>query len=315
MTEKMTDFLWGLMPEDEKLNFLREVERNKPLRKKLAAMQNNFALAKMQRTPADEQLAATHLKVFMQSVNRITFYRVARQTLRYAAVILIAFGVGFALNAAFAEPPEMALYAASASKRTEVTLPDGTHVWLAPASTLAAPQKFSRKKREVALVGEAFFEVAHDAEKPFIVNAGSYNIRVLGTKFNVLTRPQEATFEAYLQEGSVEVFNLTECIRLLPHEGVAMHSNRLEKTTPNMAQISYMQTGIYAFEHRSLIDLIRKMEQEHSIKFTIASKRIASCSLTGKFKEGDNLETMLAVLQRVCPFQYKKVSDNVIEIY
>lgn len=86
----------------------------------------------------------------------------------------------------------------------KVVLPDGTRVMLNSRSLLRYPEKFDSRTREVYLQGEAYLEVAHNKEKPFIVHANNFNIQVLGTKFNVNSYNGKSAFVA-LVDGSVQV--------------------------------------------------------------------------------------------------------------
>ena len=92
----------------------------------------------------------------------------------------------------------------SANRTKSFRLSDGTVVWLNSRSTLRYPNKFSGTERRVELTGEAFFEVAPDESMPFIVNTDQYDIRVLGTKFNVFAY-KDNNVKTSLVEGSLEV--------------------------------------------------------------------------------------------------------------
>src|SRR5690606_6485205 len=85
----------------------------------------------------------------------------------------------------------------------KIILPDGTVVFLNAVSRLNIGADFNNKQRNVYLTGEAFFEVGHDPEKPFIAHTGAYSVTVLGTKFNVKAYPTEPVSETTLIEGSV----------------------------------------------------------------------------------------------------------------
>src|SRR5690606_17382011 len=87
----------------------------------------------------------------------------------------------------------------------QITLPDGTHVWLNAASSLEYPMAFTGSERRVIVKGEAYFEVAHDATKPFKVETDGQLIEVLGTHFNVNAYPEEEITRTTLLEGSVKV--------------------------------------------------------------------------------------------------------------
>lgn len=100
--------------------------------------------------------------------------------------------------------PEYHFVTVPTAQIKKVVLPDGTQVMLNSRSQLRYPEKFDSRTREVYLQGEAYLEVAHNKEKPFIVHANNFNIQVLGTKFNVNSYNEEAAFVA-LVDGSVQV--------------------------------------------------------------------------------------------------------------
>lgn len=78
-------------------------------------------------------------------------------------------------------------------QKTNITLPDGTHVWLNSASKLSYDSRYNLRSREVNLVGEGYFEVAKDPERRFRVNTGNYTVEALGTAFNVKSYPGDRT--------------------------------------------------------------------------------------------------------------------------
>jgi ferric-dicitrate binding protein FerR (iron transport regulator) len=89
-----------------------------------------------------------------------------------------------------------------------MVLPDNSQVWLNAGSTLTYPQTFDRDKRQVKLRGEAFFKVKSDKSKPFIVNTGQYNIKALGTSFNVKAYPEDSYISTTLVEGTININGL-----------------------------------------------------------------------------------------------------------
>lgn len=91
------------------------------------------------------------------------------------------------------------------TERKQLQLADGTRVWLSPNSKLKYPEEFKAEQRVVNLDGEAFFEVAHDADHPFIIQSGKVNTRVLGTSFNISAYPQQADISVTLVTGKVSV--------------------------------------------------------------------------------------------------------------
>ena len=113
-----------------------------------------------------------------------------------------------------------------AGQRVELRLADGTKVWLNSKSRLEYPSSFGRRSRRVTLCGEGYFEVAHDERKPFVVETGQYDVRVLGTTFNVYAYDNDrAAFETALMEGSVEVSSRSDASQRLvlqPNEAAVM---------------------------------------------------------------------------------------------
>lgn len=90
-------------------------------------------------------------------------------------------------------------------QKSDVFLPDGTKVRLNGDSQLRYGSNFNGKQRQVELIGEAYFEVAKDAQSPFIVNARDIQVRALGTSFNVQSYPDEESIYTYLSEGSIVI--------------------------------------------------------------------------------------------------------------
>ena len=106
-----------------------------------------------------------------------------------------------------------------AGQRANLTLPDGTNVWLNARSEMRYPAVFTGNKREITLDGEAYFEVTHNEDKPFVVQTNKCNVEVLGTKFNVEAYSDSEDFCTSLMEGSVRVSdkgNPSESLVLAP---------------------------------------------------------------------------------------------------
>ena len=92
-----------------------------------------------------------------------------------------------------------------AGQRINITLVDGTNVWLNARTSLSYPVKFGKNNRQVVLDGEAYFDVTKDKSKPFIVQTDNYNVEVLGTQFDVNAYSETGEFETTLMSGSLKV--------------------------------------------------------------------------------------------------------------
>ena len=137
----------------------------------------------------------------------ISFFSI--YALRYAAVAAIAIiGTWFAFTQySGLEDTTGTLIDVPKGQRVYITLADGTEAWLSPRTKVRVPNQFNKKNRVVELDGEGYFSVAKDAKHPFIVQTKKYDVKVLGTKFNVFAYSESPRFETDLVEGSVQVYD------------------------------------------------------------------------------------------------------------
>ncbi|MGB1241692.1 MAG: FecR family protein, partial [Chitinophagales bacterium] len=130
--------------------------------------------------------------------------------LRIAAILLIFFMVGFVFYQSYfnGESPNALVYKTVESEDSILKIPlsDGSIVWLNQHSTLEYPSSFSSDLRMVKLKGEAFFEVEEDKRKPFVIEAGEANVKVLGTSFNVINR-EKTPIEVTVESGKVQFYS------------------------------------------------------------------------------------------------------------
>jgi len=134
-------------------------------------------------------------------------FRIMRNSfIRVAAVALILIGIGSAaiyMNHSGLFSKKISASTSINEKNIVVNLPDGSKISLNRNSVLTYRENFGKKNRNVKLTGEAFFEIAPDATKPFIIDAGKANVKVVGTSFNVITNNTESEVEVYVKTGKV----------------------------------------------------------------------------------------------------------------
>jgi ferric-dicitrate binding protein FerR (iron transport regulator) len=226
--------------------------------------------------------------------------------------------------------------------KTKVQLPDGTQVWLNSDSRLTYKGNFNGKLREVSLEGEAYFDVVKNPKRPFIVHTSAINIKVLGTAFNVKSYSQDATIEATLVRGLIQVEKNNDVsaskILLRPNEKLVYsksdnimssgtHSsptkvpNTLQRiaisTMPvNIADSSRQETswvyGKLLFNGDSFTTLAEKMERWFNVKIVFNNEKVAGYRFTGVFRN-ENIDEALQALQLIAPFDYV-IQGNVVNI-
>ena len=139
-----------------------------------------------------------------------------RVGLRCAAVIIILIATGFFMNNQFKkQPPQYTMIETATGQQSTLTLNDGTIVRLNQNSKLIYPKNFDQHTRHVTLQGEAYFEVAHNVKKPFLVDVGCYTVKVLGTKFNVAAYSGNVYSYTSLKEGKVLIIDNQEGHKVL----------------------------------------------------------------------------------------------------
>lgn len=163
---------------------------------------------------SDKILKQIHRRLAINQESR-SVKIVFMEILKYAAIVILAFTAGVAVNrfidrpsdAKSASAPLMCDISVEYGSKTKITLPDGTKVKLNSGSKLIYPSEFEDKMRIVTLEGEAFFDVAKETSRPFFVNTHPISVKVLGTSFNVKSYKEENYIETTVESGSIEIYN------------------------------------------------------------------------------------------------------------
>lgn len=186
-------------------------------------------------------------------------------------------------------------------QRKTITLSDGTRIWLAPASTLIYPERFSDTTRNVQLSGEAFFVVAKDKEHPFVVQAGKLITRVLGTTFNIHAYKNEDS-RITLLTGKVAL-SVTGRKKtgtyLIPNQQADLFNNTdsiMRSAAPNAGWMLDRKEGIFHYRGTSVIGVIADIERSYNIQVNLQSD-LGGCTFYGDFK---TTEDPILLLRKVC---------------
>lgn len=205
-----------------------------------------------------------------------------------------------------------------AGQRAEIMLADGTKVWLNSRTTLTFPSNFDGDTRNVKLDGEGYFTVTKNEKQPFIVETDKYDVKVLGTEFNVTAYSIDSIWEAALLKGTVEVFKQGEAnkiIKLEPNTRARLKGNKI--LIEKIQELNYFmwREGVLCFNNISVKDMIEKLELYYGVDIVVRNTRIFKSRYTGKFRTKDGVEHVLKVLKLNNKFTYTKNDDtNVITI-
>ena len=202
-----------------------------------------------------------------------------------------------------------------AGQRANITLPDGTNVWLNARTTLQYPSSFNRRQRSVTLNGEAYFDVSKDKKRPFVVQTSNYNIEVLGTKFNVDAYDGQAEFETALMQGSVKInsqLHPEQTVTLSPEQRAYLKNGKLHVTAVNDYDPYRWKEGLICFKNEPFIKIMKEFEKCYGIKIIINNNEVLKYNFTGKFRQADGIDYALRVLQNDIEFNFEKDNDKQI---
>lgn len=233
---------------------------------------------------------------------------VLRWSARIAAVVVVALSCGFLFrDYQYNKVAQMQTVAVPAGQRAQITLADGTRVWLNAKSTLTYASNFGRTDRNILLEGEAFFEVAKNKDIPFYVNTEKNKVRVVGTSFNVCAYKDSKEFETTLVEGVVDIYAVGKekpIARLQKNEFFADYDGKLKKTVLPSYDYLRWKEGLYCFDDSELSHILNRLELYYNVKITVKNKKLLSHRYTAKFKEQDGIEHILKVIQKDQNFKY-----------
>ncbi len=194
-------------------------------------------------------------------------------------------------------------------KRSDIILPDGTHIWLNSGSRLHYPPAFEGHSREVLLSGEAFFDVVSDASKPFYVTMKDMKVKVLGTRFNLTSYPDDPTSQAILLAGKITAGKnrlFTRTIDLVPGERIVYEKSTesFVKDKVDVNDFSSWVDGYLIFRNQPVHDVIKKLERYYNHRIVV-EKGLENVTYSGKLDLVESLECVLGNISFTSSFTLK----------
>lgn len=318
MDNRIVKYYAGELNREERESLLKDCRTDSELKEQMLNFQNIQSLMQLHPDRKDEALGRRSLKEFLRA-RKLAHYRlIGFKALRYAAIILICIFTTWAVNSYYNDKQLLANnqeLSVPAGQRAHIVLPDGSQVWVNAGSKLEYPSVF-KKERLVKLTGEALFKVSK-GKLPFVVNTGKYDIKALGTQFNVYNYPGE-DLKVSLLEGAVRVYdskNENDGFLMKPNQQVQMHDGRFLMTqiTDNPA---IWTDGLCAFDNERMEYILRKMELYYDVNIIVKTPSILNDRYTGKFRQGDGVMEALRIISKINPFQIKKIENtNEIILY
>ncbi len=314
--EKLINYIKGEIYSDEEITQLLDwIESSPENQDQYNQLKNLWVMSGLDHSVDVETPAFFYFgkKIFRK-------YCLFQSVLKYAAVFLLAFLLGcVSLYLTSQDKPSKfsGLYNSievPKGQRTQVTLYDGTKVWINSGTKFKYPVAFSKDTRDVYVEGEAYFDVAKDKKHPFIVNAGQLKIKVLGTRFNVCAYPKDGKSFTTLEEGSINAINTQngEQLTLSPGEQITFNpsTNKLQYQKVNTELYTSWKENLLRFDDATFEELIIKMERWYGINITIDPSVDRKERYTMTIKT-ESLREMLSLISKTTQIKYEINENNV----
>ena len=235
--------------------------------------------------------------------------------MRYAATfvgIILLSGTIYLTFLKYNTEKESLLTVNTRNEVEQLTLPDGTKVWLNKNSIFRYPKEFDENNREVHLEGEGYFEVKKNSSKPFVVHSESMQVRVLGTIFNLKTDQANRSAIATLVQGEIEV-------KGNHNEGMIVLTPRQEAELDGVSHrlmVRQIDTGIehwhnnsFAFESADIFTIARTLEKYYDVSIVLSSDLNTKSTYSGTLMKSEKVEDVLNSVSNAVPIKYR-IEDN-----
>ncbi len=249
--------------------------------------------------------------------NPVSLYRRTLPYVAIAAGLILAFFWGTYASRQDVVPERKGMViAVDRGSKSKTVLPDGTEVWLNSATRLEVDNNFGDKERRIRVKGEAYFDVTHDQQRPFIIETGSLDVKVHGTSFNLSCYPEEEVRVALI-EGSVELMsNRGQSLLLRPNEIVAYHPETATfHMTKNVLREEYgWRDSKFVFKDRKFELIVKQLERMFDIEIQVTNERMLNKRFTGDFINNEGITEILNIMAKVGEFSYS-IKGRQVEIY
>ncbi len=205
-------------------------------------------------------------------------------------------------------------------KRSNITLSDGTKVWLNAGSKLIFPQKFIGSTRKVFLKGEAYFDVFKNKDVPFIVSTDKMNVTVHGTEFNIMDNEADNVVEVVLVEGAVSLVgngvlnSLGKEIKLIPRQKAIFNKSDNSTIIESNVSVDYnisWKEGFLQFNQESILNVFKRLSRFYNVSFVTEGRVEMNKKISGKLDLKDSLEAVMNVISDAAPITFKIEQDKI----
>ena len=230
--------------------------------------------------------------------------------LKIAAIVIIALMAGFFASQTLQKDHYSNLMnevIVPNGEKAQLVLSDGTVVYLNSGSHFRYPAIFSEKERLVNLTGEAFFEVTKDKTSPFMIKSPKFNVKVIGTSFNLKAYPEDLENTLTLHTGEVAITNSGKEFKIRPGEKYIFNTNTQKSNIikSNIKRSFLWEEGVIVIDNLNLEEIRKVLERKFDVKIIIANEKLNVIEYTGQFKPYETLEEVLELIRETSPVKFK----------
>jgi len=253
-----------------------------------------------------------------ENIRKSSYRKMYSVAFRVAAVIIIAAGLSFVIIKAFISPSDSAdrqlTVRSEPDRMMQTTLPDGSIIHIKANSVISYKRK-ETGTRELALKGEAFFEISHNPDRPFVISTEQALVKVIGTSFSVQADNDNQTVKVYVESGLVLLTNkLREDQSLLiepGYIGVLTENGISRKLNEDENYLSW-KTGKLEFRETGLSAVIADLNHTYGTNIIFGNPEIADCHFTGTFLNHQPVDTVLEVLKTAFNLDIKRMRTGIV---
>lgn len=261
----------------------------------------------------DADAAWNKVKAQLGQAKVVDINRTDWRPLRIAASIVLVVTLGILTWRWFNQPVER-LAVVSENKIVQDTLPDNSTIVLNKRSSITYEYDRKAKTRKVVLKGEGYFDVKHEEEKPFVIEAEETLVRDIGTAFNISSYPDKDTVEVVVQSGIVQFYTATDPGMTINAGETGIYSKSARTFTKLLkadTNVLAYKTRIFSFHSTDLRSVIEQINEVYDSKIKLGNEGIANCQLTATFRD-DKLDDVVEIIASSLTLTIERTDKNEI---
>jgi len=293
---------------DERAAFFAGLENDSEKKKAFMAFQKMWVVNNMAHKSTSITLKKANFSKFWRETRQPALFHICQYVSGIAAVFLVALLVSkFIFPSLWQQASETMVFMTPKGNISQVTLKDGSTIWLNSLSK-ATITTYSSRKVKVILEGEAFFDVVHDDSREFLVQTGIYQLLDRGTQFNVNYNIEKQQLTLALLDGAIEFRREEEALLKDLKPGTMfdfnMETHKVITSKVDREFVTAWKDGKFVFVNKTLGEIAKELEEWYDVKFVFKDKSVKEQVFSGVIKRRTSMEHLLKVLRLSSKMNY-----------